>query len=157
MNLQKASFAAGCFWGVEQLFFQTLGVIETAVGYTQGNTENPTYREVCSGTTGHVEAIEITYDEERVSFKKLLEVFWNCHDVTQVGGQGPDMGSQYRSGIYCYNEQQLKVANASKVEMSEKLPRPITTEILGAVTFYMGEEYHQKYLQKNSGASCSHL
>ncbi|MDX2471046.1 MAG: peptide-methionine (S)-S-oxide reductase MsrA [SAR324 cluster bacterium] len=156
MSFQKASFAAGCFWGVEQIFFQTLGVTETAVGYTQGATENPSYKEVCSGTTGHVEAIEITYDDERVSFEKLLEVFWNCHDATQVGGQGPDMGSQYRSGIYCYTEEQLAVAQKSKEELAVKLPRPIATEIMPATIFYMGEEYHQKYLQKNRGASCSH-
>ena len=157
MSILKASFAAGCFWGVEQIFFQTPGVTETAVGYTQGASANPQYKEVCSGTTGHVEAIEITYDSERVTFEKLLEVFWGCHDATQVGGQGPDMGSQYRSGIYCYSEEQLAVAKKSKVEMGAKLPQAITTEILPAAVFYMGEDYHQKYLQKNRGASCSHF
>jgi peptide methionine sulfoxide reductase msrA/msrB len=153
---EKAAFAAGCFWGVEAAYRQVRGVLATSVGYTGGYFENPTYRHVCSGRTGHAEAVEIIYDPNQVSYEQLLEVFWKTHDPTSLNRQGPDVGTQYRSAIFCYNEHQHAAAEASKDHLakSEKLTRPIVTRITPASKFYRAEEYHQQYLQKKGRTSC---
>jgi len=153
---QKATFAAGCFWGVEAAFRQTKGVLSTSVGYTGGHFENPTYRDVCSDTTGHAEAVEVIYDPTQVSYEQLLELFWKIHDPTTPNRQGPDIGSQYRSAIFCHSESQLKQAKASKqkLESSGRFARPLVTQISPASVFYCAEEYHQRYLEKHGRASC---
>jgi peptide-methionine (S)-S-oxide reductase len=158
-NLQKATFAAGCFWGVEEAFRGLHGVIETQVGYTGGNTENPTYEDVCSNTTGHAEALEITFDPEQISYEDLLELFWNTHNPTTLNRQGPDVGTQYRSAIFYHSDQQKTLAEKSKValESTHKFPAPIVTQIVPAETFYRAEEYHQQYYAKKGmvGAVCN--
>ncbi|HUT31577.1 MAG TPA: peptide-methionine (S)-S-oxide reductase MsrA [Sedimentisphaerales bacterium] len=155
-GFEKATFAAGCFWGVEAAFRQIKGVVSTSVGYTGGHFEKPTYRDVCSDRTGHAEAVEVIYDPRQVSYERLLEVFWNIHDPTTPNRQGPDVGSQYRSAIFYHGESQLKAAEASKesLERSRRFRRPIVTEITPASTFYRAEEYHQQYLEKQGRASC---
>ena len=152
----KAIFASGCFWGVEATFRQLPGVISTRVGYTGGQTSNPTYKEVCTDRTGHAEAVEVTYDPAKISYEKLLEVFWENHDPTQVNRQGPDFGTQYRTAIFYTTPEQEKAAKASKAELeaSHRFSRPIATQIVPAVTFYEAEEYHQQYLEKKGLASC---
>ena len=154
---ETASFAAGCFWGVEAAFRQVKGVTATAVGYAGGTTENPTYEAVCTGRTGHAETARVQFDPDQVSYDQLLEVFWNCHDPTTPNRQGPDVGSQYRSAIFFHTPEQEAAAKASKAKLAQsgKLPRPIVTEITPAPTFYRAEEYHQKYLEKQGKASCS--
>jgi len=154
--LQKATFAAGCFWGVEAAFRQVEGVLSTQVGYTGGQTENPTYKQVCSDRTGHAEAVEVTYDPEKVSYKDLLQVFWSIHDPTQHNRQGPDVGSQYRSAIFHHNGLQAKAAEESRKELerSGKFRRPIATEIAPAGPFYRAEDYHQQYYEKRGIGSC---
>lgn len=151
---RKATFAAGCFWGVEAAFRKVPGVASTRVGYTSGHTENPTYKEVCTDKTGHAEAVEVTYDPARVSYEQLLEVFWRIHDPTTLNRQGPDVGSQYRSAIFCHNKEQEALAKASKQELAKsgRFNRAIMTEIVPASRFYRAEEYHQRYLQKHSQA-----
>ena len=153
---EKATFAAGCFWGIEAAFMQVKGVVSTSVGYTGGHLENPTYRRVCSDTTGHAEAVEVIYDPRQVSYEQLLDVFWNIHDPTTPNRQGPDVGSQYRSAIFYHSESQLKAAEASKesLEKSRRFRRPIVTQITPASVFYSAEEYHQRYLEKQGRASC---
>jgi peptide-methionine (S)-S-oxide reductase len=153
---EKATFAAGCFWGVEAAFRQVKGVVSTTVGYTGGHLENPTYRDVCSDGTGHAEAVEVIYDPKQVSYEQLLEVFWRIHNPTTDNRQGPDVGSQYRSAIFYHNESQLKAAKASKekLEHSGRFARPIVTEITPASVFYRAEEYHQRYLEKRGRISC---
>ena len=155
-NLEKATFAAGCFWGVEAAFRKIQGVVSTQVGYIGGDTENPTYREVCSDRTGHAEAVEVTYDPSRVSYQDLLEVFWSIHDPTQHNRQGPDVGSQYRSVIFYHSDAQAKAAVESKerLERSGKFRRPITTEIVPAAEFYTAEDYHQQYYEKRGIGGC---
>ncbi|HZL98685.1 MAG TPA: bifunctional methionine sulfoxide reductase B/A protein [Planctomycetota bacterium] len=150
-----AIFAAGCFWGVEDLFRQTPGVLETAVGYTGGKIENPTYKQVCSDTTGHAEAVRVIYDPGRVSYADLVRLFFANHDPTQVDRQGPDFGSQYRSGVFFTSEEQRAVAEKVKAELasSGRFKRPIATEITQASTFWMAEDYHQQYNEKN-GRHC---
>lgn len=154
--LQKATFGAGCFWGVEVAFRNTPGVVDAIVGYEGGRTENPTYRDVCSHTTGHAEVVEVTYDPAEVSYDQLLEVFWNEHDPTQLNRQGPDIGDQYRSVIFYHTPEQEAAARASKerLQASGKYHRPIVTVIEPARTFYRAEEYHQRYLQKHGLATC---
>src|SRR5579883_1852535 len=154
--MNKATFAAGCFWGVEAEFRRVDGVTATRVGYTGGTLENPTYRDVCSDRTGHAEAVEVTYDPDRVSYDDLLNVFWENHDPTQLNRQGPDYGSQYRSAIFYHDPEQEAAARASKerLERSGKFRRPIVTEIAPAPTFYMAEDYHQQYLEKRGLSSC---
>jgi peptide-methionine (S)-S-oxide reductase len=156
-NLKKAIFAAGCFWGVEASFRKIDGVVETQVGYTGGKTENPTYREVCTDRTGHAEAVEITYDPDKVSYRQLLDVFWSIHDPTQINRQGPDVGSQYRSAIFYLSDEQARAARQSKerLEKSARVGRPIATEIVPATEFYRAEEYHQQYFEKQRGGGCS--
>jgi peptide-methionine (S)-S-oxide reductase len=155
---ELAMFAMGCFWGAEKLLWQVPGVISTQVGYTAGHTPNPTYKEVCSGMTGHTEVVRVVYDPARVSYDQLLRVFWESHDPTQGMRQGNDVGTQYRSGVYVYDEAQRKAAEASRDAYQEELARAglgeITTEILDAREFYYAEDYHQQYLQKNPGGYC---
>lgn len=153
---QTATFAAGCFWGVEAAFRQVPGVISTAVGYTGGHLANPTYKDVCAGKTGHAEAVELVFDPDKVSFEQLLRVFWSIHDATQVNRQGPDVGAQYRSAIFYHDEAQKAAAVASRdaLQASGKLRRKIATEITPASTFYRAEDYHQQYLEKRGMASC---
>lgn len=148
---EKATMAAGCFWGVEDIFMQQAGVISTAVGYTGGHTENPTYREVCGGNTGHAEAVLIEFDPTVISYTQLLNLFFRLHDPTTLNRQGPDIGTQYRSAIFFHTPQQEAEAKATKaaLDQSGQFPRPIVTEIVPAVTFFPAEEYHQKYNQKN--------
>jgi peptide-methionine (S)-S-oxide reductase len=157
MDLETATFAAGCFWGVEESFRQLDGVESTAVGYTGGRLENPTYEEVCTGTTGHAEAVEIVFDPSVISFEDLLEVFWKSHDPTTPDRQGPDLGSQYRSAIFVHKAEQEAAAETSKerLEASGQTGGPIVTEITPASTFWRAEEYHQKYFEKRGmAASC---
>ena len=154
---RKATFGAGCFWGVEAAFRQVPGVVSTAVGYLGGTLPNPTYRDVCSGRTGHAEVVEVEYDPSRVTYDDLLAVFWENHDPTTLNRQGPDVGTQYRSAVFFHTPEQEAAARASKEqrERSGKYRRPIVTEITPATTFYRAEEYHQQYLEKRGLAHCS--
>jgi len=154
--MAKATFAAGCFWGVEATFRALPGVISTRVGYTGGQTENPTYQQVCTDGTGHAEAVEIDYDPAKISYEKLLDVFWENHDPTQVNRQGPDWGSQYRSAIFFHSPEQEKAATASKdaLNKSGRFRKEIATQIVPADTFYPAEDYHQQYLEKRGLATC---
>ena len=154
--MEKATFAAGCFWGVEESFRCINGVSETTVGYTGGDYENPTYEDVCSGQTGHAEAIEITYDPAVISYDDLLNTFWNIHDPTTPNRQGPDIGSQYRSSIFFHDQiQELKaIASKELLQKSGKYKGEIVTEIVPATNFYPAEEYHQEYLKKHGRAKC---
>ncbi len=157
-GMAEAMFGMGCFWGVERMFWQTPGVWLTMVGYAAGHTPNPSYREVCSGQTGHNEVVRVIYDPAQVSFEALLKVFWEGHDPTQGMRQGNDVGSQYRSGIYVYSEDQRAAAEASLAAMAPRLAAAgygeITTEIRQAPAFYFAEDYHQQYLAKNPGGYC---
>ncbi len=152
----KATFGAGCFWGVEATFRQIKGVTATAVGYAGGTMKDPTYHDVCTDRTGHAEVVEVDYDPNQVSYAKLLEVFWANHDPTQLNRQGPDIGTQYRSVIFYHTPEQQAAAIASKeaLEKSGKYRRPIATEILPAPEFYRAEDYHQQYLEKRGLSSC---
>ena len=154
--MAKASFAAGCFWGVEAAFRQVEGVLSTAVGYSGGHSENPSYEEVCSGRTGHAETVLVDYDPSRVSYDRLLDVFWENHDPTQLNRQGPDVGEQYRSVIFFHTPEQEAAARASKekLEKSGRYRRPIVTQIEPATKFYPAEDYHQQYLEKRGLAHC---
>jgi peptide-methionine (S)-S-oxide reductase len=151
---EKATFAGGCFWGVEVDFRNTPGVTAAQVGYAGGTVENPTYEQVCSGTTGHAEAVEVTFDPGEVSYAELLETFWELHDPTQVNRQGWDVGTQYRSVIFAHSPEQAEVAAESKARAQARFPSPIATEIVPAPTFWPAEEYHQQYLVKNGRATC---
>jgi len=154
--MSKASFAAGCFWGVEAAFRQVPGVLATAVGYEGGTTENPTYEEVCRKNTGHAETVEVDFDPARVSYAQLLDVFWENHDPTTLNRQGPDVGEQYRSAIFFHDGEQEREARASKekLEKSGRYRRPIVTEITPASKFWKAEDYHQQYLEKRGLATC---
>jgi len=156
MATATATFAAGCFWGVEATFRQLPGVTATRVGYIGGKTANPTYEEVCTDRTGHAEAVEVTYDPARVSYDDLLRVFWENHDPTQRNRQGPDVGAQYRSAIFYHDSEQEVAARASKerLERSGTHKRPIATEIVPASAFFEAEGYHQQYLEKRGLAAC---
>ena len=157
-GLAKAMFALGCFWGAERKFWQTKGVYSTAVGYAAGHTPNPTYREVCSGQTGHAEVVLVVFDPKQISYGELLKVFWENHDPTQGMRQGNDVGTQYRSGIYFYDERQREAAERTRDAYQEQLTAAghatITSEILPAPEFYYAEDYHQQYLAKNPGGYC---
>jgi peptide-methionine (S)-S-oxide reductase len=157
-GLQQAVFALGCFWGAERKFWQLPGVFTTAVGYIAGFTHNPTYEEVCSGQTGHTEAVLVVFDPAKIRYEQLLHVFWEAHDPTQGMRQGNDSGTQYRSGIYASSDDQLAAATASRDRYGPRLRAAgfgvITTEILPAPTFYYAEDYHQQYLAKNPGGYC---
>jgi|SRR5437762_5828521 len=158
MSTEKAAFAAGCFWGVEETFRQVKGVTSTAVGYEGGSLSNPTYHDVCTDRTGHAETVEVEYDPAQVSYEQLLDIFWNNHNPTTLNRQGPDFGSQYRSAIFYHTPEQLEIAQASKERLSQsgKFKRPIVTQIVPAATFYHAEEYHQRYLQKRGLSHCDY-
>lgn len=151
--IEKATFAAGCFWGVEDAFMSLPGVLATRVGYTGGRTENPTYQDVCRHGTGHAEAVEVSFDPQLISYEKLLAVFWECHDPTQLNRQGPDIGDQYRSAVFTHSPEQRQIAEESldKLDRSGRLRRRIVTEIVPATTFWEAEAYHQKYHARNGG------
>lgn len=153
-DTQTATFAAGCFWGVEAAFAQIPGVIDAVSGYTGGTTQNPTYRDVCGHGTGHAEAVEVTFDPNRVSYDRLLSAFWSIHDPTQLNRQGPDVGDQYRSAIFTHSPDQQRAAIASRDAEQAKYGRPIVTQVLPAPDFWRAEEYHQHYFEKNGGAAC---
>lgn len=152
--MEKATFAAGCFWGVEATFRSIPGVISTRVGYTGGTLTNPTYKDVCTDRTGHAEAVEITYDPARVSYEDLLKVFWQNHDPTTLNRQGPDVGTQYRSAVFYHSPEQEAAARASKDQVQKSSRRPIVTEIIPAADFWQAEGYHQQYLEKRGLAHC---
>ncbi len=156
-NTQVATFAAGCFWGVEELFRRVPGVVATRVGYTSGDTVDPTYEQVCTGRTNHAEALEVTFDPTRVSYQQLLELFFENHDPTTLNRQGPDVGTQYRSGVYYHSDEQRQQAEAEleKRQNSGDYPKPIVTEVVAAAPFYAAEDYHQKYFaHRGIEASC---
>lgn len=154
--MAKATFAAGCFWGVEATFRQLPGVISTRVGYTGGNSQNPTYKDVCTDRTGHAEAVEVEYDSAKLSYDQLVEVFWENHDPTQLNRQGPDWGTQYRSAIFFHSPEQEAAAKTSKEKLAKsgRYSKAIVTQIVPAVTFYEAEDYHQQYLEKRGLATC---
>ena len=158
-NLEKATFAAGCFWGVESFFRAIPGVADAIVGYTGGRIANPTYEQVCSGRTGHAEAVEVTYDPSRVSFETLMQVFFDNHDPTTPNRQGPDVGDQYRSAIFTHSPEQEREARAKVDELTaaKRFRRPIVTQIVPAVPFYRAEEYHQRYFEKKGIAPTCHV
>ena len=153
-RLEKATFAAGCFWGVEATFRRLAGVKSTQVGYIGGALENPTYHDVCTDSTGHAEAVEVAYDPRVISYHDLLEVFWNNHNPTTLNRQGPDVGTQYRSAISFHTPEQETEARRSRDEAQARFPRPIVTEIKPAQTFWPAEDYHQQYLEKRGLANC---
>ncbi len=155
--MEQATFAAGCFWGVEATFRQITGVLDTSVGYIGGHTEKPTYKEVCAGDTNYAEAVKIVFDPAQVSYAQLLEIFWQCHDPTQLNRQGPDVGTQYRSAIFYHSPQQEIAALQSKAQQQNngQYTRPIATSIVPATTYYSAEEYHQQYLEKRGLAHCA--
>ena len=157
-GMREATFGLGCFWGAERKFWQTPGVYSTQVGYAGGHTEGPTYEEVCSGRTDHAEVVRVIYDPSKVSYETLLKVFWESHDPTQKNRQGNDVGTQYRSAIYWYDDAQRRAAEASREAYQEKLRAagygPITTELREAPPFYYAEDYHQQYLHKNPDGYC---
>lgn len=154
--MEIATFGAGCFWGVEAAFMQIKGVIKTTVGYLGGTLKNPNYKDVCSGNTGHAEAVQIKYDPEQVAYTELLGLFWSIHNPTTLNKQGADIGTQYRSAIFYHSQEQKELAEKSKIELdnSGKYLRPIVTEITPTSTFYQAENYHQEYLIKNGLSSC---
>jgi peptide-methionine (S)-S-oxide reductase len=154
LSTEKAIFAAGCFWGIQDTFDAVPGVISTKVGYTGGHTEKTSYKEVCTGETGHAEAVEVIFDPKKVSYEELLEAFWDCHDPTQLNRQGPDFGTQYRSAIFYTSLAQKKASEASMKKEEKKIGRKIATEISKATKFHLAEDYHQHYNKKH-GRSCS--
>jgi peptide-methionine (S)-S-oxide reductase len=157
-GLQQAMFGLGCFWGAERKFWQTSGVYTTAVGYAGGYTKNPTYEEVCSGRTGHNEVVLVVFDPAKITYERLLKAFWEAHDPTQGMRQGNDVGTQYRSAIYVFSDEQRQAAERTRdaygVELKKNGFRPVTTEIVDAPTFFYAEDYHQQYLAKNPGGYC---
>jgi peptide-methionine (S)-S-oxide reductase len=151
---ETATFGAGCFWGVEAAYRQIQGVKSTRVGYAGGSVDDPTYKEVCTDTTGHAEVVEVTYDPAKVSYEELLDVFWANHDPTQVNRQGPDVGTQYRTVVFFHSPAQEKSAIASCDAVQERLDRPVATEIVPAPKFWEAEDYHQQYLEKRGLSTC---
>ena len=156
MALEKATFGAGCFWGVEARFSELHGVLDTAAGYEGGQLEHPTYKEVCTDRTGHAEVVDITFDSSRLSYEALLDAFFSLHDPTQLNRQGPDWGTQYRSVIFTHSDEQAAQAKSKIVELnaSGSFRNPVVTQVEPATTFWKAEEYHQKYLEKRGMASC---
>jgi peptide-methionine (S)-S-oxide reductase len=152
---RRATFGAGCFWGVEAAFRRIDGVLQTRVGYAGGAVGDPSYEQVCHGRTGHAEAVEVTYDPDQVPYEQLLAVFWAEHDPTQLNRQGPDVGSQYRSVIFVHDEEQRRAAEASRDRLAQQLSRPVVTQVEDAPTFWEAEDYHQQYLEKRGLASCT--
>ena len=153
--MAKATFGAGCFWGVEAEFRKLEGVTDTKVGYLGGTLENPTYEQVCTDRTGHAEVVQVEFDPDRISYETLLEAFWGLHDPTQLNRQGPDFGTQYRSAIFFHDPEQEIAATKSKAEAQARFSKPIVTEITPASEFYIAEDYHQRYLEKRGLASCT--
>ena len=155
-TFEKADFGAGCFWGVEARFQQVPGVVETAVGYEGGTRDNPTYQDVCTDRTGHAEVVQVTFDPQRVSYRALLDLFFELHDPTQVNRQGPDWGTQYRTVVFYHSEQQEAAARETiaRLNASGHYRLPIATQVVPAATFWRAEEYHQKYLEKRGAVSC---
>jgi peptide-methionine (S)-S-oxide reductase len=153
-GVQRATFAAGCFWGVEAVFRELDGVVDAAVGYTGGATADPTYEQVCGGDSGHAEAVEVIFDPARVSYLQLLDTFWHIHNPTTVNRQGWDLGSQYRSAIFFHDPDQERLAVATRGSEQASLPKAIVTEIVAATTFYRAEEYHQRYFERSGYAAC---
>lgn len=155
-QLEKATFGAGCFWGVEATFRQMPGVWRTLVGYSGGHKDNPTYKEVCEDNTGHAEVVQVEYDPTKVKYDELLQIFWENHNPTTLNRQGPDVGTQYRSAIFYHNDEQKQLAERSKQDLSAsgKWSKPIVTEITAAKPFYEAEDYHQQYLEKRGMSSC---
>ncbi len=156
MTKEIATFGAGCFWGVEVTFRNVTGVVDAAAGYMGGTTENPSYKDVCTGSAGHAEVVQVTFDPSRVSYRELLDVFWDSHDPTTPDRQGPDIGTQYRSVVFFHSPEQEAAARASKKSLDEsgRFDNPMVTEIVPASTFWRAEEYHQRYLEKRGLASC---
>jgi peptide-methionine (S)-S-oxide reductase len=154
MAEEKATLGAGCFWGVEATFRRLAGVKETQVGYTGGKLKNPTYKDVCTDSTGHAEVLEVTFDPEVISYRDILEVFWDNHNPTTLNRQGPDVGTQYRSAIFYHSPEQEAEAKASRDAAQARFPRPIVTEIAPATEFWRAEEYHQQYLEKRGLSQC---
>ena len=154
--MAKATFGAGCFWGVEVTFRQLAGVTDAQVGYMGGHLANPTYEDVCTATTGHAEVLQVEFDSNQISYEELLQVFWKCHNPTQLNRQGPDVGTQYRSGIYYEDDTQRIAAETSRAELetSGQHDQPIVTEVAPVTEFYRAEEYHQQYLEKRGLGSC---
>ena len=152
--MEKALFGAGCFWGVEETFRKIPGVVKTEVGYTGGHTLNPTYQSICEGDTNHVEVVLVEYDNKIISYDKLLNHFWKCHDPTTLNRQGPDIGTQYRSAIFYFDDNQKKLATVSKINFAKENNLIIVTEITQSSDYYKAEEYHQKYIQK-TGLHCA--
>jgi peptide-methionine (S)-S-oxide reductase len=152
--IETVAFGAGCFWQVEVEFRNTPGVVDAVVGYMGGELENPSYEDVCTDTTGHAEVVEVKFDPDEVSYDHLLDVFWSLHDPTQLNRQGPDVGTQYRSAIFVYSDEQRQAAEASREAAQSRFPRPIVTTIEPASTFWRAEEYHQRYLEKRGLATC---
>jgi len=157
VGLEKATFAAGCFWGVQAAFLEVKGVLRATSGYSGGNFKNPTYKDVCSGDTGHAEAVELEFDPKVVSYEDLLEVFWDIHDPTTANRQGPDLGNQYRSAVFYHNQKQKEVALVSKKKAASKFNAPIVTEIVPAGEFYKAEDYHQDYYKKRGIKPACHI
>ena len=153
MKTEKATFGAGCFWNIEEIFAKTKGIIKTKVGYIGGKTKNPTYGKVCSGKTGHVEAVEVIFDKDKISYDGLLDIFWKIHNPTTKNRQGLDIGTQYNSVIFYYNKKQKEVAERSKKEIQKKSKKEIVTQIKKASNFWKAEEYHQKYIRKQGKKS----
>lgn len=151
-NYEKATFAAGCFWGIQEKFRTTDGVVGTAAGYIGGSVANPTYRQVCTDRTGHAEAVEVTFDPDKITYSRLLDIFWNMHDPTTLNRQGPDIGTQYRSAIFYHNDEQKRLAEESKKKIMQT--KKAVTQIIPAGTFWPAEEYHQFYLMKRGVNSC---
>ena len=156
MSAQTASFAAGCFWGVEARFREVEGVLDAVSGYMGGHIENPTYKQVCRADTGHAEAVQVTFDDERVSFRELLDLFFDLHNPTTLNRQGPDFGSQYRSAVFWHDDSQRAVAEQkiSEIDESGKWSDPVVTQLAPADIFWRAEEYHQRYLEKNGAGFC---
>jgi peptide-methionine (S)-S-oxide reductase len=156
MGIQTASFAAGCFWGVEARFREAPGVVDAAVGYMGGHLDEPTYKQVCAGDTGHAEAVQLVFDEERISYRELLDLFFDMHNPTTLNRQGPDFGSQYRSAVFWHNDEQRAAAEQkiTAVNASGKWPDPVVTQLGEAGPFWRAEEYHQRYFEKNGGGFC---
>ena len=157
MAIEKGTFGAGCFWGVEARFSEMIGVLDTAVGYEGGSLEHPTYKEVCTDRTGHAEVVQVTFDNSRLSFEDLLDAFFALHDPTQLNRQGPDWGSQYRSVIFAHSDDQLRIARAKIAELcaSGSYRSSIVTQVIPATNFWRAEEYHQRYLEKRGQRHCA--
>jgi peptide-methionine (S)-S-oxide reductase len=156
MSEKTASFAAGCFWGVEARFREVPGVVDAVSGYMGGHAENPTYKQVCTGDTGHAETVQVTYDDDEVDYASLLEVFFDMHNPTTRNRQGPDVGSQYRSAVFWHDAEQKEAAERKirELDASGKWPQPVVTEVIRAGTFWRAEEYHQRYFEKHGGGYC---